>query len=134
MRVFVSQLEHSALALLLVCMRNLVNLLSQYGGNVFVVTLRNLRPISTTRPTVRSSALLFGTTTNGTVLPRTVGLHFQQLPSDLHVTLPTVVPHKKMSVPPWLFFKTTFDFSLTKYGKSTTSAELLTEAFCGSDI
>jgi hypothetical protein len=56
----------------IICMRNLVNLPFLYGGNFFfVITPRNLRPISITRPTVRSSALLLVTSTNGTSLPRT---------------------------------------------------------------
>jgi hypothetical protein len=108
-----------------------VNLPSQYGGYFFfVVTLRNLRPISTTRPTVRSSALPFLTTANGTPLPpRPAGLRFQQLLFDLHVSVPTVVPHNQMFIPPWLLFKATFDFSLTKYGKNTIPAELFRRHF-----
>jgi hypothetical protein len=34
-----------------------------------------------------------------------------------------------MSVPPWLVFKAIFDFSLTKYGKSTIPAELFRRHF-----
>jgi hypothetical protein len=64
-----------------------------------------------------------------TTAPRHAGLRFQQLLSDLHVSLPTVVPHKQMFIPPWLLLKATFDFSLTKYGKSTVRAELFRRLF-----
>jgi ribonuclease HI len=64
-----------------------------------------------------------------TTAPRPAGLRFHQLLSDLHVALPTVVPHKQMCVPPWFLFKATFDFSLTKYGKSTIPAELFRRHF-----
>jgi hypothetical protein len=131
MRVFVSQLEHSALALLLVCMRNLVNLPSQYGGNFFfVVTPRNLQPISTTRHPSYSAFFRPAFRNHyerNTTASWPAGLRFQQLLSDLHVTLPTAVPHKQ--VPPWHLFKATFDFSLTKCGKSTIPAELFRRHF-----
>jgi ribonuclease HI len=60
---------------------------------------------------------------------RSAGLRFQQLLSDIHVSLPTVVPHKQMCIPPWLLLKAPFDFSLTKYGKSTIPAELFRRNF-----
>jgi hypothetical protein len=57
------------------------------------------------------------------------GLRFQQLLSDLHVTLPTVAPHEQMPVPPWFLFKATFNLRLTKYGKSTIPAKLFRRHF-----
>jgi hypothetical protein len=61
---------------------------SQCGGKFFfVVTLRNFRPIPTTRPTVCSYALLFVTTMNGTPLPSDrLGYAFSN--SSLTSTLP----------------------------------------------
>jgi hypothetical protein len=131
MRVFVSQLEHSALALLLVCMRNLLNLPSQYGGNFFfVVTLRNLRPIPTIRPTVRSSSLPFVTTTNGTPLPPDP-LGYASSNSFLTSTsLYRLLIHiKEMCVPPCLLFKAILNFSTTKYGKNTIPAGMFRRHF-----
>jgi hypothetical protein len=126
MRVFVSQLEYSVGSLcaesgepfLSVRRKHLCGYASKLAAHI-----HHLPYSAFFRPAFRNHY------ERNTTAPRPAGLCVQQHLSDLHVTLPTVVPHKEMPVPPWLLLKATFDFSPTKYWKSTIPAELFLRHF-----